>query len=113
MKYKAEILFTAIFILFIFSMFLVNPDNYSFYILFILFIYCPGIILIEVLKSEKFQNVNLVKSFKSRHIIIQGLMVLMVFSLIYDIITRSNIFYIIFLIFWIAIIIEWFLKKEK
>lgn len=113
MKYKAEILFTAIFILFILSTFLVNPYNYSFYILFILFIYCPGIILIEVLKSEKFQNANLVKSIKSRHIIIQALMILMVFSLIYDIITRSNVFYIIFIIFWIAIIIEWLHQKEE
>ena len=116
MKYKAELIFTIVFALFMLIMNMTNPREFTIHIIILLvfFMYIPAICIINILKyAAKTPKSKLSESFKNHHIIIQILCILMIITAIYDIITQSNVFYIIFSIFWIAIMIEWFFKKEK
>ena len=116
MKYKVELIFTIVFILFMLVMNMTYPKEFTIHIIILLifFMYIPAICIINILKYDaKTPKSKLAKSFKNHHIIIQILCIILITTAIYDIITTRNVFYIIFLIFWIAIIIEWLLKKEK
>ena len=117
MKYKAEIIFTVLFIIFL-ILGLSNPTSESpfYYIIYLTFlIYVPAMMIIYAIKSLlKRSNGDLKGEFMKQNIIFKVLCVLIIVSLIYEIIFSRGftITPILILILCISKFIQWLLSEE-